>query len=104
MSYSVSQRTHEIGVRSAVGATSRDIVGMVVWQGVRLAAVGVAAGIAGAQILTREMSSLLFQVKPTDPATFISAAGVLAVTALVASVVPAVKAGAVDPMVALRYE
>jgi putative ABC transport system permease protein len=104
MSYSVSQRTHEIGVRSAVGATSRDIVGMVVWQGVRLAAVGVAAGIAGAQILTREMGSLLFEVKPTDPATVISAAGVLAVTALVASAIPAVKAGAVDPMVALRYE
>jgi putative ABC transport system permease protein len=104
MSYSVSQRTHEIGVRSAVGATSRDIVRMIVWQGVRLAAIGVAAGIAGAQILTREMSSLLFDVKPTDPATFITAAGVLAVTALVASAVPAIKAGGVDPMVALRYE
>ncbi|HEX7797751.1 MAG TPA: FtsX-like permease family protein, partial [Vicinamibacterales bacterium] len=104
MSYSVSQRTHEIGVRSAVGATSSDIVGMVVWQGVRLAAVGVAAGVAGAQILTHEMSSLLFEVKPTDPATFIAAAGVLAVTALVASAVPAVKAGGVEPMVALRYE
>jgi len=104
MSYSVSQRTHEIGVRSAVGATSRDIVGMVVWQGVRLAAVGVAVGIAGAQILSREMSSLLFEVKPTDPATFIAAAGVLAITALTAAAIPAVKAGAIDPMVALRYE
>jgi putative ABC transport system permease protein len=77
---------------------------MVVWQGVRLAAVGVAVGIAGAQILSREMSSLLFEVKPTDPATFIAAAGVLAITALTAAAIPAVKAGAIDPMVALRYE
>jgi putative ABC transport system permease protein len=77
---------------------------MVVWQGVRLAAIGVAVGIAGAQILSREMSSLLFEVKPTDPATFITAAGVLAITALAASAVPAVNAGAIDPIVALRYE
>jgi putative ABC transport system permease protein len=104
MSYSVSQRTHEIGVRPAIGATFWDIVGMVVWQGVRLAAVGVAVGIAGAQILSRGMSSLLFEVKPPGPATFITAASVLAITALAASAVPAVKAGAIDPMVALRYE
>jgi putative ABC transport system permease protein len=104
MSYSVSQRTHEIGIRSALGASRADVVSLVVWQGVRVVAAGIGVGIAGALALTRVMSTLLFQVEPTDPTTFVVAATVLALAAVLASTVPALKAGAVDPLVALRYE
>jgi len=104
MSYSVSQRTHEIGIRSALGAARTDVVGMIAWQGVRIAAAGIAVGVAVALALTRVMTTLLFEVEPTDPATFIAAAALLALASLLASALPAVRAGAVDPIVALRYE
>src|SRR5262249_8081442 len=71
MSYSVSQRTREIGIRSALGAARTDLIGMIVWQGLRVAAVGIAIGMAGALALTQVMRSLLFQVEPTDPPTFV---------------------------------
>jgi putative ABC transport system permease protein len=104
MSYSVGQRTHEIGIRMAVGAERRDVLRMVMGQGARLAALGVAMGILGAIALTRLMSSLLFGVTPTDPATFVAVVLLMVAVVLLACFVPAHRATKVDPMVALRYE
>jgi len=104
IAYSVAQRTHEIGVRMALGAERRDVVRMVVRQGMTIAVAGIGAGVVGALALTRVMTSLLYGVTPTDPAAF--AAGVIALgaTALAACAGPAAKAALVDPMVALRCE
>ncbi|HEV2490637.1 MAG TPA: ABC transporter permease [Candidatus Acidoferrales bacterium] len=102
--YSVEQRTHEIGVRMALGASSSDIVRMVLGQGLLLASIGIAIGVAGALALTRFLRSLLFEIKPTDPATFIGVAILLALVALAACYIPARRAMKVDPMIALRYE
>jgi len=104
MSYTVSQRTHEIGIRVAVGAQRRDVLGLVVAEGGRLALVGILVGIAFALALTRLMSSLLFEVSPTDPATFATVALLLASVGLLACYLPARRATRVDPMIALRYE
>jgi putative ABC transport system permease protein len=102
--YSVMQRTREIGVRMALGAGRRDVVGMIVSQGGRLALAGVAIGIVAALALTRLMSGLLYQVTPSDPLTFVVVSLFLLVAALVASWIPARRAAKVDPMVALRHE
>jgi putative ABC transport system permease protein len=104
LSYQVSQRTQEIGIRMALGASSRDVLKLIVGQGIRLAVAGVAVGLIASYFSTRLMESLLFGVSTRDPFTFVIVPLILTGVALVACFVPARRATRVDPMVALRYE
>ena len=102
--YSVSQRTAEIGIRIALGARRRDILGLVLRQSMVVVGCGIAAGAVCAYYLSRYMASLLFSIKPSDPLTYLTLAIVLAATASAACYIPARRACAVDPTVALRCE
>ncbi len=104
MAYSVSQRTQEVGIRMALGAQPGDVFKLVIGQGMILAAIGMAAGLAAALLLTRVLSSLLFGVSPYDPVTFCGVTVLLGLVALLACYVPAHRATRIDPLVALRYE
>jgi putative ABC transport system permease protein len=104
MGYAVTQRTHEIGVRMALGARRGEMVGMVVQQGMAIAAAGIAVGVVAALGLTRVMGSLLYEIAPTDGPTFGVVCGVLTAAAFLACWLPALRASKVDPVVALRYE
>jgi putative ABC transport system permease protein len=104
LAYAVSQRTQEIGVRVALGAGRRDVVRLIVGQGLGLAAVGIVLGLIGSFGVTRVIGSLLYNITPTDPATFAGAAIFIVIVALFASYVPTRRAIGVDPLIALRSE
>jgi ABC-type antimicrobial peptide transport system permease subunit len=104
LAYSVAQRTHELGIRMALGAQKRDILRLVLSRGVSLTLVGVGIGLAGAFTLTRFLSSLLYGIKPTDPGTLVTVSMLLLAITLIAAYIPARRATKVDPMTALRFE
>jgi putative ABC transport system permease protein len=104
MSYSIAQRTHEIGIHMALGAQFGNVMRMVLSQGFRITVVGVAIGLAGALLLTRLMSGLLYSIQAADPLTFASVGLILFLVALLACYIPARRAAGVDPVVALRCE
>jgi putative ABC transport system permease protein len=104
IAYSVAQRTHEIGIRLALGAQRRDVLKLILRQGLRLALTGVTIGVFAGLLLTRLMTSLLYGTTPGDPLTFAAVSALLMIVALLACYVPAQRAMKVDPMIALRYE
>jgi putative ABC transport system permease protein len=104
MHYSVAQRTNEIGIRMALGARPTEVLGMIIRQGMSLALIGLVAGAVGALLVTRMLSSLLFGVTATDPKTFTLVFALIGEVALVACIVPGMRAARVDPLVALRHE
>jgi putative ABC transport system permease protein len=104
MHYSVTQRTHEIGIRMALGARPGDVLRMVIRQGLTLALAGLAVGLAGAGWLTQVLSNFLYGVTPADPPTFVTVSFLLTAVAALASSIPAWRAARVDPLLALRHD
>jgi putative ABC transport system permease protein len=104
MSYSVSQRTREIGIRIALGSRAHEILALVIRQALLLSAIGMIVGLIGALVLTRTMRALLFDVTPADPISFAISLALLSGVAVLASYVPARRATKIDPLAALRYE
>jgi predicted permease len=104
VSYSVNQRTHEIGIRMALGARAADVMKLIMRNAFWLSVVGISLGIAGSLAVTRFLRTLLFGISPTDKVTFIAVAAILLVVALLACLIPARRAAKVDPLVALKYE
>jgi putative ABC transport system permease protein len=104
MSYTVSQRTHEIGLRMALGAETRQVLGMVVREGLLLTVIGVLIGVTGAAAATKAMGGLLFGITSTDPVTYLGVTALLVAVAVIACYLPARRASRVDPLVALRHE
>jgi ABC-type antimicrobial peptide transport system permease subunit len=104
MSYSVTQRSREIGIRLALGAARRDVTGLVLRQGLTMVAAGIGLGLAGALLMTRVLRTLLFGVTPTDPFVFAAIVALLSATACVATYLPARRAARLDPLVTLRSE
>jgi putative ABC transport system permease protein len=104
LAFAVSQRTREIGIHMALGARTRDVLLMVIRQGMSLVLIGVVLGVAGAYAVTRTIRSLLFEVGTTDPLTFVLVSMLLAIVGFIACYLPARRATKVDPLVALRYE
>ena len=104
MAFLVQTRTHEIGVRMALGATARDVFKLIVGRGMKLTVIGVVIGVVGAIALTRLMQGLLFNISATDPVTFVLISILLSLAAFFACYIPARRASKVDPLVALRYE
>jgi putative ABC transport system permease protein len=104
MSYSVTQRSREIGIRLALGAARRDVTGLLLRQGLTMVAAGIALGLAGALLMTRVLRTLLFGVTPTDPFVFTAIVVLLSATACLATYVPARRAARLDPLVTLRSE
>ena len=104
LSYSVKRSVREIGIRLALGARVGDVLRMVVLEGMKPTLLGVVVGTVGALALGRALSSLIYEVKPTDPLTFLVVTALLSAIALLATIIPAYRAAKVDPMAALRYE
>jgi putative ABC transport system permease protein len=104
IAYSVTQRTQEIGIRMAMGATSYEVSRMVLREALQLVAIGITAGLLGAVLLSRILDSLLFEVSSHDPVTYLAGAALVAAVSLLACLLPARRATRVDPMLALRYE
>jgi putative ABC transport system permease protein len=104
ISYSITLRTHEIGVRMSLGASRSDVLRMVVREGMMLAITGALVGLGGALVLTRFMAGVLFEISPRDPVTFVAVSGIMLAVAFLACFIPARRATRVDPMIALRYE
>jgi len=104
ISYSVQQRTHEIGIRISVGATRGNVLGMVLGSGARLAGLGIVIGLIGAWAATRTISSFLYGIRPTDPLTFAAVSALLMAVAILACYFPARQAARIDPITALRHE
>jgi putative ABC transport system permease protein len=104
MAFGVAQRTREIGIRMALGSQRTGVLVLVLRQAVAMLAIGVAVGVAGSLTVTRLLSSLLWQITPTDPPTFAASAGLIVVVGLAASLIPAIRALTIDPTRALRSE
>jgi putative ABC transport system permease protein len=104
LAYAIGQRTREFGVRTALGARSRDVRAMVLRQGLRLTTIGIGIGLTSAIALTRYMEGMLYEVTPLDPLTYVGVVALFAAVASIASYLPARRATRIDPMTALRYE